>query len=111
MAPRLRSHLNEQAALIVVVVVVAMFLDDHHFLVLVVTVPATIMVAVPVAILDDDSSFLSLRRRSDRQNKAESRQRGECQYDLAHIFSSKIPMTKSDAFYQSFGGTIVPMAT
>jgi hypothetical protein len=111
MAPRVRSHLNEQAALIVVVVAVTMCLDDHHFLVLAVTVPATIVVAVPVATPDDNASFLGLRRRSDRQYEAESRQRGECQYDLAHIFSSKIPMTKSDAFYQSLGGAIVPMTT
>jgi hypothetical protein len=109
MAPWVRSHLNEQAALIVVVI--PMCLDDHYFLVLAVTVPATIMVAVPVAVLDDNSSLFSLRRRSDRQYKAESRQRGECQYDLAHIFSSIKPMTKSDAFYQSFRGAIVPMTT
>jgi hypothetical protein len=99
MAPWVRSHLNEHAALIVVVVAIPMCLDNHHFLVLAVTVPATIMVAVPVATLDDNSSFLGLRRRSDRQYKAESRQRGECQYDLAHIFSSINPMTNSNAFY------------
>jgi hypothetical protein len=113
MAPWVRSHLNEQPALIVIVVVIAipMFLDDHHFVVIAVPVPATIMVAIPVLVAspNDECSLLSLRRRSNRQYKAESRQRGECQYELAHIFSSKIPMTINDVFYQSFGGTIVPM--
>jgi hypothetical protein len=110
MAPWVRSHLNEQAALIVIVVVIAMFLDDHHFLVMMaVPVPTTIMVPVLVASPNDECSLLSLRRRSNRQYKAESRQRGECQYELAHIFSSKIPMTMNDVFYQFFGGTIVPM--
>jgi hypothetical protein len=75
------------------VVAIAMFLDDHHFLVMMaVPVPTTIMVPVLVATLDDNCSLLSLRRRSNRQYKAESRQRGECQYELAHIFSSKISM-------------------
>jgi hypothetical protein len=105
MAPRGRSHLNEQPALIVIAVVIPMFLDDHHFVVIAVPVPATVMVPIPVPVqvnvtgLNDECSLLSLRRRSNRQYKAESRQRGECQYELAHIFSSKIPMTINDAFY------------
>jgi hypothetical protein len=118
MAPWVRSHLNEQPALIVIAVVIAipipMFLDDHHFLVLMaVPVPTTIMVPIPVLVAspNDECSLLSLRRRSNRQYKPESRQRGECQYELAHIFSSKIPMTINDVFHQSFGGIIVPMTT
>jgi hypothetical protein len=76
------------------VVAIMMFLDDHQFAVIAISVPATIMVpiVVPVASLNDNCSHLRLRRRSDRQYKAESRQRGECQYDLAHIFFSKISM-------------------
>src|ERR1019366_5883896 len=114
-APWVRSHLNEQPALIVIVIAIpipiTMFLDDHHFVVIAVPVPATIMVPIPVLVasLNDECSLLSLRRCSNRQYKAESRQRGECQYELAHIFSSKIPMTINDVFYQSFGCTIVPM--
>jgi hypothetical protein len=85
----------------VVVIAIPMFLDDHHFVVIAVPVPATIMVAIPVLVAspNDECSLLSLRRCSNRQYKAESRQRGECQYELAHIFSSKIPMTINDVFY------------
>jgi ABC-type multidrug transport system fused ATPase/permease subunit len=100
MAPRRRSHFNEQPALIVIAVVIVMFLDDHQFTVIAVSVPAPIMVpiAVLVASLNDNCSHLRLRRRSGRQYEAESRQRGECQYDLAHIFSSMIPTTINDVF-------------
>jgi hypothetical protein len=94
-----------------IVVAVVMSLGHHHFVVMAVSVPATIMVPIPVASLDDDSSFLGLRRRSERQYKAESRQRGECQYDLAHVILQNISQPLNGLAYQSFGGTIVPMTT
>ena len=57
-----RSHLIVQLSLVVIVIVVAMLLDDDHFVVIAVSVPATIMIPVPVATFDDNRGSLSLRR-------------------------------------------------
>ena len=71
---------------IVVVIPMTMFDDDGHFVVIAVPVPATIMIPVPVATLNDDCGFLCLRWCRERQCQAESRQSGKCKSNLAHKF-------------------------
>jgi hypothetical protein len=46
---------------VAIVVAMPMFLDDDQFVVIAVSVPATIMIPIPVAGLDDDDAFLGLR--------------------------------------------------
>ena len=62
MAPGGRSHLIVQLSLVVIVVAIPMLLDDDHFAVIAVSVPATIMIPVPVATFDDNRGSFSLRR-------------------------------------------------
>ena len=62
MAPGGRSHLIVQLSPVVIVVAIPMLPDDDHFVVIAVSVPATIMIPVPVTTFDDDRGSLSLRR-------------------------------------------------
>jgi hypothetical protein len=62
MAPGGRSHLIVQLSHVAIVVAIPMLLDDDHFVVIAVSVPATILIPVPVATFDNDRGSLSLSR-------------------------------------------------
>ena len=72
--------------MVAIVIPMTMFDDNGHFVVIAVPVPATIMILVPVATLDDDCGFLCLRWCRERQCQAESRQSGKCKSNIALKF-------------------------